>query len=101
VTDKWNDFCSRSGLVKDGGGLPSLDMFLQDVLGKEEAWAKKHETGLGKTKRGIEKFLTTMNDHSYLFSVIPNGDKYTSLITGVVTSVVKVGLASFSNSCKL
>ena len=35
-------------------------------------------------------FLSTIDDHSYLFAVIPSGDKYLSLFTGVVSSVVKV-----------
>lgn len=33
-----------------------------------------------------------MDSHKYLFSVIPDGDKYTSLVTGIITSVVKVSM---------
>lgn len=33
-----------------------------------------------------------MDSHKYLFSVIPNGDKYTSLVTGIITTVVKVSI---------
>lgn len=43
---------------------------------------------------GVESFLTTMNDYSFLFNVIPNSSMYTSLIAGVVSSVVKVGTIS-------
>jgi hypothetical protein len=46
-------------------------------------------------KNRFLNFAETMNDYSYLFSIVPSGDKYTSLITGVVSSVVKVrGLLS-------
>ncbi|KAK8024478.1 hypothetical protein PG993_012544 [Apiospora rasikravindrae] len=31
-----------------------------------------------------------MSDHSYLFSIIPDNDKYLSLVTGVLTSIAKV-----------
>lgn len=55
----------------------------------EAKWANDNESGLGKAKNAVGNFINTMDAHSYLFSVAPNGDKYTSLITGVVTSVVK------------
>jgi hypothetical protein len=45
-----------------------------------------------KLREGVENFVIVMNDHSFLFSVIPNGDKYTSLVTGVVSSIVKASL---------
>ncbi|CAP65845.1 uncharacterized protein PODANS_5_10580 [Podospora anserina S mat+] len=34
--------------------------------------------------------METMDDHSFLFKFVPTEDKYISLLTGVVTSVVKV-----------
>lgn len=56
----------------------------------QSEWAKRNESGFGKAKSQFFSFLETMDSHKYLFSVIPNGEKYTSLITGIVTSVVKV-----------
>jgi hypothetical protein len=64
---------------------------LQKVVNDAQAkWETKKGTGFGKLKTYVSDFLGMMDDHSYLFKVIPAGDKYISLITGVVSSVVKV-----------
>lgn len=53
-------------------------------------WQAKRSKGLGKVKSYVVDFLEMMDDHSFLFKFIPTGDKYISLITGVISSVVKV-----------
>lgn len=69
---------------------PTIPTLWQAVGDASIQWDKKKEKGFGKAKSQFFSFLDTMDAHKYLFSVIPNGDKYTSLLTGVVTSVVKV-----------
>ncbi|KAH8883585.1 hypothetical protein GQ53DRAFT_699035 [Thozetella sp. PMI_491] len=59
-------------------------------MNAEKQWTSKKEEGWGKTKTRFFGFMETMKDHSYLFSFIPDGDKYFSLFTGVVSSIVKV-----------
>ncbi|KAK4246011.1 hypothetical protein C7999DRAFT_15812 [Corynascus novoguineensis] len=68
---------------------PRLDDLLDAVRDAEAAWEKKKSSGLGKTKQAIENFMDAMSSHSYLFSVIPSNDKYTCLVTGMMTSITK------------
>ncbi len=76
--------------VVGAGTIPTVDGLLRAVQKAEADWQDKRKSSFGKAKGRFLAFLDTMNDHSYLFSFIPQGDKYTSLITGVVSSVVKV-----------
>jgi len=93
---RWQDFnaehqvLQQLGVLNGGQGPPRLHDLLQAAQDAEAAWKKKKDHGLGKTKSAIGNFMNTMNSHSCLFSVIPNNDKYTSLITGVITSIAKV-----------
>ena len=77
------------GLSEDG--IPSLSTLWKVAHDAESEWAKKRDKGFGKAKARLFTFLDTMDAHKYLFSIIPNGDKYTSLLTGSLTSIVKVG----------
>jgi hypothetical protein len=71
--------------------VPNVATLQKVVNDTQVKWETKKGTGLGKLKTYVSDFLGMMDDHSYLFKVIPAGDKYISLITGVVSSVVKVG----------
>lgn len=75
------------GLSEDG--IPSLSTLWKVAHDAESEWAKKRDKGFGKAKARLFTFLDTMDAHKYLFSIIPNGDKYTSLLTGSLTSIVK------------
>ncbi|KAL7960283.1 hypothetical protein V8C34DRAFT_74353 [Trichoderma compactum] len=97
MAKRWKEFNSslKIGVIlTENDDPPHVNTLLQAVGAAEEEWARRKESGLGKTKSAVENFLNTLNDHSYLFSFIPNGDKYTSLITGVITSVVKASVNS-------
>lgn len=101
MAKRWKEFNSslKIGVIlTENDDPPHVNTLLQAVGAAEEEWTKRKESGLGKTKSAVENFLNTLNDHSYLFSIIPNGDKYTSLITGVITSVVKVSLSMLFSS---
>ncbi|KAK3322846.1 hypothetical protein B0H66DRAFT_620668 [Apodospora peruviana] len=95
LVERWESFNSNhpglqgEGVFQEGRGPPRLDSLLHAAQDAEAAWEKKKESGIGKAKSAIENFMETMNNHSYLFSIIPSGDKYTSLITGVMTSITK------------
>ncbi|KAH7131326.1 hypothetical protein EDB81DRAFT_808374 [Dactylonectria macrodidyma] len=68
--------------------IPTIDTLRGAINQAQNAWLAKKTKGFGKAKDRFFDFLDTMSDHSYLFNVIPSGDKYVSLITGVVSSVV-------------
>ncbi|PLN81339.1 hypothetical protein BDW42DRAFT_193862 [Aspergillus taichungensis] len=69
--------------------VPNINTLREIVGDAQVEWETKRGKGFGKVKRYVSDFLDLMNDHSYLFKFIPAGDKYISLITGVVSSVVK------------
>ncbi|KAI0386544.1 hypothetical protein F5Y04DRAFT_124628 [Hypomontagnella monticulosa] len=71
---------------------PTIRELTAQVESDMKVWANKRESGYGKARTRIQNFLSVMNDHAYLFSVIPSGDKYTSLVTGVISSVVKASV---------
>ncbi|RDH36294.1 hypothetical protein BDQ94DRAFT_167912 [Aspergillus welwitschiae] len=74
-------------LVPEVPNITTLRNIVQDA---QVEWQAKRSKGLGKIKSYVADFLEMMDDHSYLFKFIPTGDKYISLITGVVSSVVKI-----------
>ena len=91
----WKEFLpafARSGRFTDDTLTPPSIADLTAVVHQvRQDSANKKESGFGKARDKFFTFCQTMSDHSYLFSVFPDGDKYTSLFTGVVSSIVKVG----------
>lgn len=74
--------------------VPQISLLLQSVQQAEAGWSAAEDKK--RFKRRFNNFIKHMDDHSYLFEVIPSGDKYVSLITGVVSSVVKVYWYTFT-----
>ncbi|XRM42793.1 hypothetical protein ABZX51_006007 [Aspergillus tubingensis] len=74
-------------LVPEIPNIATLRNIVQDA---QMDWQAKRSKGLGKVKSYVVDFLEMMDDHSFLFKFIPTGDKYISLITGVISSVVKI-----------
>ncbi|KAK4653934.1 hypothetical protein QC762_510570 [Podospora pseudocomata] len=70
--------------------LPSIATLQAAVNDARVGWEAKHETGIGLARNRFLRFMETMDDHSFLFKFVPTEDKYISLLTGVVASVVKV-----------
>lgn len=92
LAELWRNLKLDAG---DIGGLsedepPSLNILWKAAHDAGSKWEKKREKGFGRAKACLFSFLDTMDAHKYLFSVVPNGDKYTSLLTGSLTSIVKV-----------
>ncbi len=81
--------------VTERQSVPTISTLQQEVLKAEKEWSSNQEAGWGRAKSRFFTFMDTMKDHSYLFSFIPDGDKYISLFTGVISSVVKVELFFF------
>ncbi|KAJ8121203.1 hypothetical protein ONZ43_g2285 [Nemania bipapillata] len=68
-----------------GDQVPTITTLWAAIEQAQSQWAKRSETGFGKAKAQLFSFMETLDSHKYLFSIIPNGDKYTSLITGVAS----------------
>ncbi|KAL2211622.1 hypothetical protein CC79DRAFT_1363920 [Sarocladium strictum] len=93
IASEWKQFNTELGLgqiAPDSTTPPTIDSFMSAVNEAKATWEQKQESGFGKATTALQNFLNTANNYSYLFKIVPENDKYTSLITGVVTSVVTV-----------
>ena len=94
VVKLWDKFSSSFPQLERPGSacpnVPTISTLQQEVLSAEQAWTVGREAGWGKAKNRVFTFIETMNNHSYLFSFIPQGDRYVSLFAGVISSIVKV-----------
>lgn len=72
--------------------IPTIHTLYSAVNNAQTLWKARHSKGFGKAKDRFFKFLEILDDHRYLFKFIPAGDKYVSLLTVVVSSIVTVGL---------
>lgn len=56
-------------------------------------WDARGDSGLSKAKNNFLDFSETLLQFSDLFSIIPDGDKYISLFTGVISTIVKASIS--------
>jgi hypothetical protein len=93
VAQTWKDFKSHFpnlNMLEGITHLPTISTLQEEVAAAQTKWAAKKEKGFGKAKDNVMSFLETLEGHKALFEIFPSGDKYTSLFTGVISSVVKV-----------
>lgn len=76
-------------------GPPSIESLRLIMKNTAQQWESKRDGGLGKAKEKITGFSETLVSFSDLFSIIPQGDKYVSLFTGVISTTIKVCLSQF------
>lgn len=56
----------------------------------ENTMKAKKLKGFGMLKERFHSLIQTLDDHKYMFAIIPQGDRYVSLFTGVVSFITKV-----------
>lgn len=76
--------------------IPKPSNIWTEVKTAQQEWERGKDSRFGQAKANFSSFCQTLDEHSYLFSIFPNGDKYTSLFTGVIASIVKVETSSWS-----
>ncbi|OJZ91117.1 hypothetical protein ASPFODRAFT_57332 [Aspergillus luchuensis CBS 106.47] len=88
----WEHHHEDSGVGSDKlvPEIPNIATLRNIVQDAQMDWQAKRSKGLGKVKSYVVDFLVMMDDHSFLSKFIPTGNKYISLITGVISSVVKI-----------
>jgi hypothetical protein len=72
--------------------IPTMENLLAATSNMERSWKSTHESGIHSAKDSFISFINTMYDYSFVFSVFPSEDKYTSLITGVMSTIAKVSM---------
>ena len=61
----------------------------------EESWASKRKEGWrGKVLSLFHRFCGSLDAHKTLLKVLPEGNEYVSLFTGVLTTIIKVNASS-------
>lgn len=75
----------------DVGGPPSVEDLQSIMETTVQNWNSRCDSGLGRAKENFLNFSGTLLQFSDLFSIIPSGDKYISLLTGVISTTVKAG----------
>lgn len=60
------------------------------VLQSQQEWTSKSRLGGGKPQKLFHGLMSKFNSYSNLCRVIPEGDKYISIVTGAVTILVQV-----------
>lgn len=69
---------------------PTISTLKQAVVQAENAMKAKKLNGFGLLKDRFHSLIQTLDDHKYMFAIIPQGDRYVSLFTGVVSFIAKV-----------
>jgi outer membrane protein TolC len=59
---------------------------------------KNKGSTFGRVKALFTTSAQVLDNHNYLFDLLPNGDKYTSVFTGTFSSIVKVRGIPLSSS---
>ena len=70
--------------------IPTVEDLSNAVNAAQIEYEKKSMKGFHKVLRQFRTFSSGLEHYNALASLIPSGDKYSCLITGVISSVVKV-----------
>ncbi|RMY51206.1 hypothetical protein D0865_06483 [Hortaea werneckii] len=72
------------------GKPPSLSTLLEAIELAQKSWqAAREGTKFGRVKSMFAKVARSMDDHSQILEVLPDNDKYVSLIVGSMTCIIK------------
>src|SRR3954453_6068006 len=76
------------------GKVPSVDGLIGMVETAATEWQKKRTaTRSGRFMKHFTGFCQTLDAHSSMLEVLPNGNEYVSLFTGSVKTIINVSYA--------
>ena len=84
--------------------LPTVTPLISEVTHAQAVWEGKKEKGFGAFKKNILAFAESLDGYETLFGIFTSGERYTSLISGVVSTMVKISetrLVCFRCVCNL
>jgi hypothetical protein len=70
--------------------IPKPSNIWTEVKTAQQEWEGRKDSRFGQAKASFSSFCQTLDEHSYLFSIFAKGDNYTTLFTGLISSMVKV-----------
>lgn len=72
---------------------PTVQGIVNMVDEMRRAWAAKRSKGfMGKALDQFHRFCHTLDSHSTLITILPEGNEYVSLFTGSLNAVIKVNI---------
>ncbi|KAF4554512.1 Hypothetical protein D9617_4g002670 [Elsinoe fawcettii] len=85
--------------IEDTPSIKELFTAVDDAMKAKKT--VRHGTKLGRVKQGFTRVCQSLETHKTLFSLIPSGDKYFSLLTGSLTVIVKASVMHSDISSKI
>jgi hypothetical protein len=88
---KFQQLLPKGHASKVQGAPPSMKDVVDAVATANDTWKKNREESIaGKAKEKFGILCQSLESHKEMLAVVPQGDKYVSLITGSLSSIVKV-----------
>lgn len=98
LRDKWVVFYQKSGKNEqlDLHNIePTIEGVVSTVASVTEEWQAKRKRGyLGKTQSMFHKFCGTLNSHSSLLKILPEGNEYVAIFAGSLNAIIKASIQS-------
>ncbi|KUJ11461.1 uncharacterized protein LY89DRAFT_786389 [Mollisia scopiformis] len=89
----WVKFSTKLKLVDDSKvaatSKPDMNIVRSAIYSAQSKIQKDQSSKVGKVKAFFTKSIQCLDDHNYLFDLLPSGDKYTSVFTGAFSAIVK------------
>ena len=93
MVELWNSIGQPIPQERDKGAIqgtiPTIESLHKAALREQASWKTQRSKGFGRVRDQFVKFASGLEDYAYLAKIIPDGDKYTSLIAGTVSSIVQ------------
>ncbi len=94
VREKWFVFqenCPKEERLDLQNTEPTVECVTNLVNEKIRAWQSKREMGRrGKAMSFFHRFCGTLDSHSSLLKLLPEGSHYASIFTGTLHAIIKV-----------
>lgn len=98
LRDKWVAFYQKSpkGERLDLHSFhPTMSGVVTMVTEVTSQWQTKRQDGrAGKAKRLFHRFCATLDSHSSLLKMLPEGNEYVSIFAGALNAIIKVRIQS-------
>ncbi|KAF5867747.1 uncharacterized protein Bfra_010717 [Botrytis fragariae] len=92
----WRNLEDKLKLDKTGVPATSAnngtDILLLTIQLQRDILQKKRESKGAKVKNFLKRTIQSLENHKYLFALLPSGDKYTSVLTGAFSALVKASV---------
>jgi hypothetical protein len=94
LREKWKLFynhCPPEERVDLQNSEPTLEGVVDMVNKMMQAWqAKREKSRGGRAMAGFHRFCGSLNSHSNLIKLLPEGNEYVSVFTGTLNAIIKV-----------